>query len=314
MSPSISRSDRQDSSTTLHEAMDAPIKQQGLEMKTRPALSRGDTGSTRVEPADPPANCPCGALQTRSLADIAENGNTCNRQCTDIVNPQGGEKLQVTDEERKRAPPFCEMTKIISGKGEQLIYVGWNGPDDPANPRNWDLKRKWIIVSVGCLFCSIVSLSFSAYSIAINDISARLNTSYLLAVAGVSLFTLTFGVAPLGLAPLSEVSMLAVLNFFLFIDFSDSVQIWGRRLVYIGSAVVYTVFQIPQALATNIETMLVARFIAGIGGSTAVAVLGGTLADLFSNEQRGVPMAIFATVAFASTSVAPGELVIYVFN
>lgn len=53
--------------------------------------------------------------------------------------------------------------------------------------------------------------------------------------------------------------------------------------------------------------MLVARFIAGIGGSTAVAVLGGTLADLFSNEQRGVPMAIFATVAFASTSVAPGK-------
>lgn len=84
-------------------------------------------------------------------------------------------------------------------------------------------------------------------------------------------------------------------------------QIWGRRVVYIGSAIVYTLFQIPQALAKNIQTMLVARFIAGIGGSTAVAVLGGTLADLFSNEQRGIPMAIFATVAFASTSVAPGK-------
>lgn len=53
--------------------------------------------------------------------------------------------------------------------------------------------------------------------------------------------------------------------------------------------------------------MLVSRFIAGIGGSTAVAVLGGTLADLFSNEERGIPMAIFATVAFGSTSVAPGR-------
>lgn len=57
--------------------------------------------------------------------------------------------------------------------------------------------------------------------------------------------------------------------------------------------------------------MLVARFIAGIGGSTAVAVLGGTLADLFSNEERGIPMAIFATVAFASTSVAPCKRLIF---
>ncbi|KAK9894773.1 MFS general substrate transporter [Cystobasidium minutum MCA 4210] len=177
------------------------------------------------------------------------------------------------------------MQKVLSGKGVELIYVGWNGPDDPANPRNWSHKKKWIITAVGCLFCSIVSLSFSAYSIAINDIAERLDTSYLLSVAGVSLFTLTFGVAPLILAPLSE--------------------IWGRRPAYVGSAVIYTLFQIPQALATNIQTMLVARFIAGIGGSTAVAVLGGTLADLFSNEERGIPMAIFATVAFASTSVAP---------
>lgn len=68
---------------------------------------------------------------------------------------------------------------------------------------------------------------------------------------------------------------------------------------------IYTLFQLPQALATNIQTMLVARFIAGIGGSTAVAVLGGTLADLFSNEERGIPMAIFATVAFVSTAIAP---------
>lgn len=52
--------------------------------------------------------------------------------------------------------------------------------------------------------------------------------------------------------------------------------------------------------------MLVARFFAGVGGSTAVAVLGGTLADLFSNEERGIPMALFATIAFTSTSVAPG--------
>jgi hypothetical protein len=77
-----------------------------------------------------------------------ESGQTCRGQCPEIVPI--GEKLEVTDEERKAAPAFCEMKKVISGKGEQLIYVGWNGKEDPANPRNWSIKKKWIITAV-CL-------------------------------------------------------------------------------------------------------------------------------------------------------------------
>ena len=45
-----------------------------------------------------------------------------------------GETL-VTDDERAKVPPFCELKKVITPKGE-LIYVGWDGPDDPKNPRN----------------------------------------------------------------------------------------------------------------------------------------------------------------------------------
>jgi MFS family permease len=113
-----------------------------------------------------------------------------------------------------------------------------------------------------------------------------------------------FGISPLFLAPLSEV--------------------YGRRNVYILSAVVYTVFQIPQAIAPNISTMLAARLLSGVGGSTAISLVvscgvelqegsqlkkvcalaytqGGTLSDLFSDAERGVPMAIFAFSAFAPT-------------
>lgn len=224
MSPTaISQTSRQDSSTTLHDAMDAEAIHDN---DKKPALSRGNTANTKVDLACPSAtpqpphsslslsNCAsCGALKhTRSLSDIAEAGTPCHRQCLDSTHNDSNiavvneKQLQVTDDERNKAPPFCEMQKVLSGKGVELIYVGWNGPDDPANPRNWSHKKKWIITAVGCLFCSIVSLSFSAYSIAINDIAERLDTSYLLSVAGVSLFTLTFGVAPLILAPLSEVS------------------------------------------------------------------------------------------------------------
>lgn len=166
-----------------------------------------------------------------------------------------------------------------------MTKVGWDGTDDPANPRNWTSSRKWGLSILGFTFCSIVSITVSGYSIAAKTIAAQLNTSVELSLAGISLFTLTFGVAPLLLAPLSEV--------------------WGRRWIYIASAFVFWIFHIPMALAQNIETMLVARFISGIGGSTAIALVGGTLSDLYSNEDRGIPMAMFAFAAFAPTGLGP---------
>lgn len=67
----------------------------------------------------------------------------------------------------------------------------------------------------------------------------------------------------------------------------------------------YTLFQIPQAVPPNITTMLVARFISGIGGSTAVGIVGGTLADIWKNEDRGIPMLVFSFAAFAPTGLGP---------
>lgn len=62
-----------------------------------------------------------------------------------------------------------------------------------------------------------------------------------------------FGIAPMLLAPLSEV--------------------YGRRVVYTASALVFTVFQIPQAAAPNITTLLVARFLSAVGGSTGISLI-----------------------------------------
>lgn len=49
-------------------------------------------------------------------------------------------------------------------------------------------------------------MGVSAYSVIVTSIEEELGTSRLLAISGLSFFTLTFGAAPLVLAPLSEVS------------------------------------------------------------------------------------------------------------
>lgn len=75
--------------------------------------------------------------------------------------------------------------------------------------------------------------------------------------------------------------------------------------IYFISALIFTLFFIPQALATNIETILITRLVSGAAGSSAVSLVGGTLADVFRGPERGFPMAIFSFGAFAATGLGP---------
>lgn len=58
------------------------------------------------------------------------------------------------------------------------------------------------------------------------------------------------------------------------------------------------IFIIPCAVATNIGTLIVCRAIDGIAFSAPMTLVGGTLADLWRNEERGVPMAAFSAAPF----------------
>ena len=51
--------------------------------------------------------------------------------------------------------------------------------------------------------------------------------------------------------------------------------------------------------------MLAFRALAGIGGSTGISIIGGTLADLYESEQRGVAYAWYSFAAFAPTGLGP---------
>ncbi|GAA5896292.1 MFS transporter [Sporobolomyces salmoneus] len=188
--------------------------------------------------------------------------------------------------EKERSTDTAIGADGMSEKGTvEPIFVDWDGPDDPNNPFNWSKRRKWVISSVGIMFCALVSLSVSGYSISVGSVQEELQCSRILALLGITMFTITFGAAPLLLAPLSEV--------------------YGRSHIYLVSAFIFAVFFIPQALAKNIETILVTRFISGIAGSTAVSLVGGTLSDVWKGPERGGPMSLFSWAAFGTTGLAP---------
>jgi MFS family permease len=77
-------------------------------------------------------------------------------------------------------------------------------------------------------------------------------------------FPLGFGLGPLFTAPLSEA--------------------YGRYPLYLVSALFYLIFFIPIAVAQNIETVIICRFIQGIAASTGSTLVGGTVSDLFDSQ------------------------------
>jgi multidrug resistance protein len=79
---------------------------------------------------------------------------------------------------------------------------------------------------------------------------------------------------PLLLAPLSEV--------------------YGRRVVLSGANWFFVVWQIGCALAPNIETLIVCRLFAGIGGSGCLTLGAGVIADMFPPTKRGMATSLWA--------------------
>ena len=130
-----------------------------------------------------------------------------------------------------------------------------------------------------------VSIVNGGYASAQPGIESEFNVSPLVATLGLSLFILGFAIAPLLLAPLSEV--------------------YGRSPVYITSIFLFWAFVLPQAIAKNIETILVTKFISGFFASTGSTMVGGSIADIWETKDRGPYMNVFVMLAFTATFLGP---------
>lgn len=87
--------------------------------------------------------------------------------------------------------------------------------------------------------------------------------------------------------------------------FAPASEMFGRRPVYALTLLLAVIFIIPCAVAKNIGTLIVCRAIDGIAFSAPMTLVGGTLADLWKNEERGVPMAAFSASPFIGPAIGP---------
>ena len=164
-----------------------------------------------------------------------------------------------------------------SGRTERYELVTFKEGDN-SNPKNWSKGYKWWCTTVVALTCFCVAFNSAVITADIVGVSRTFSVSEEVALLPVTLFVVGFGVGPLVFAPLSE--------------------LYGRKVVYVTTLSIAVVFIIPCAVSENIGTLLVCRLIDGIAFSAPMTLVGGTLADLWRNEERGVPMATFSAAPF----------------
>lgn len=128
-------------------------------------------------------------------------------------------------------------------------------------------------------------LGSSVFSSAIGVMSKEFQVSEIVMLLGVSLYVTGFALGPLLWGPLSER--------------------YGRKTPLFGAYVLFVIFQIPVAVARNLPTIFVFRFLAGAFGASPVVINSATFADYWAPTDRGKATAIYSLTVYLGPCLGP---------
>ncbi|KAI0881394.1 MFS general substrate transporter [Annulohypoxylon maeteangense] len=154
-----------------------------------------------------------------------------------------------------------------------------------TDPLSWPWARKGVMVAISCVATCFTAYAAGAYSESVDLIAADLKTTREGALVGVTTFCLGFAIAPMVLAPFSEIN--------------------GRYPVFAIAGILFVVFQAVCGVVRNLAGMLIARFLKGVGGSVFSTMVGGVIADMYEKEGRNTPMALFSGAVLVGTGLGP---------
>ncbi|MCJ1233261.1 hypothetical protein MMC14_001216 [Varicellaria rhodocarpa] len=153
------------------------------------------------------------------------------------------------------------------------------------SPFTWSASRKSLITWLSCVVTAFTAYTAGSYSAASVQISQEWDVSIVATYVGITTFTTGFGIAPMILAPFSEIN--------------------GRKPVFVATGILFVICQLCCAVTRSFPGMLVARFFVGVGGSTFSTMVGGVISDIYHTEDRNTPMALFSGAALFGTGLGP---------
>lgn len=187
--------------------------------------------------------------------------------------------------------PYLRRLFDLSGVTPAVLewkYRGEGTADDPflvdflpldnMNPMKFPQWKKWLITMLQAIAVLAVTFVSTAYSGGVSEILAEFKVEQEIVILGISLFVIGFALGPLFWAPLSEM--------------------FGRQRMFIITYTALTAFNAGAAASPNMAALIVFRFLGGTFGSSPLTNSGGVIADMFKADQRGLALALFASVSF----------------
>lgn len=257
-----------------------PERSEGSQHEAAPSTPGGSSSSSsftekELQPSD---TRPKQASQPGIEADALDELNLPYRTLTDNAD------MRAYTTETPSGNILREIQSNKTGRTERYELVTFT-VGDPENPKNWSKAFKWWCTMMVALTCFVVALNSAVITANIEGPAEEFGSSAEVSRLAITMFVVGFGVGPMAFAPMSEVL--------------------GRWVIYATTLLVAVIFIIPCAVSKNMATLVVCRLIDGTAFSAPMTLVGGTLADMWRNEERGVPMAAFSAAPFIGPAIGP---------
>ncbi|KAN0062293.1 hypothetical protein ACQY0O_005477 [Thecaphora frezii] len=158
-------------------------------------------------------------------------------------------------------------------------------PNDSLKPTNWSFLKRCIVIALISTNAFIVSCFASAYLFVAPIVALEWGLARHIAILPFVMYVMMWGLGPMILAPLS-----------------DS---YGRKPVYIGSVILWTVFHIGAAVSNNIAALTMTRLLAGFFGPAALTNGGGSIVDMFEGVGLARSTALYSLFVFLGPVLGP---------
>ncbi|KAF5643018.1 beta-glucosidase K [Fusarium tjaetaba] len=186
-------------------------------------------------------------------------------------------------------PPTSTMTQRNepeSSPQNLSHYLDSDGPNDPDMPLNWPKSKKWTNIMIVSILTVLTPFASSMVAPAIQPIMDEMHeTNPNIGSFMVSIYLLGYAFGPLFLAPLSE--------------------IYGRLHIYRICMVTFLLANIACALSINMPMLIIFRLLTGLAGACPLTIGPASVADCFSQQERGRAMAIWNMPVLLGPSLGP---------
>ncbi|RTE81569.1 hypothetical protein BHE90_003879 [Fusarium euwallaceae] len=199
-----------------------------------------------------------------------------------------------------RSEVTAKYNQNVEQRAKEPDYIFYDGDDlrdlDPdlvvlssdtqQHPRNWPNKKKWTVTLLVGAYCFLAPFTSTIFAPSLSSVMADTNeTDPAKAALHIAMFLIAFAVAPIFLAPLSEM--------------------YGRSIVLRSGNLAFAVFCLGSGFCQTTSQLVVCRFFAGMGGSAALAIMGGVLSDIWNLEERGAASGVLGTAIVMGPVLGP---------